>query len=215
MNDSKRAGLRLEYSGDQPDETGLEVINEVLAPFGSRIWSLDLRSVPTDIRQLLDTPELNDAESRQVMDYFMLPRAQLTARFEEAGRTLQVPGGGEMSTLDMTHNIRYPELYIVNPGVDFSRFDRFHVNTGEDGIGVDEMMFVLVGSGVRLLQHLPDAGLVTLHIDCPGKDHGWYVTYNGSYPHIGSISGCAPGTKVLMQVIGVPQWHMRYEDEAQ
>ena len=119
-----------------------------------------------------------------------------------------------MSTLDATHNVQYPELYIVNPGVDYSRFDRFHVNKAEDGTGVDEMMFVLRGSGVRLLQHLPDAGLVTLYIDCPEDDYAWYVTYSGAYPHIGSISGCEPGTKVLMQVIGPASWHMRYEDEA-
>lgn len=215
MGDFIAAGLRLEYSNDKPDETGLTGINNALAPFGSRIWALDLRAVPTGIRQLLDTPELNDSQSRQVMDYFMLPREQLTARIEEAGRRLQVAGGGEMSTLDLTHNIRYPELYIVNPGVDYSRFDRFHVNRSEEGTGVDEMMFVLAGRGVRLLQHVPGAGLVTLHIDCPGKDHGWYVTYNGTYPHIGSISGCTPGAKVLMQIIGPPQWHMRYEDEAE
>ena len=131
---------------------------------------------------------------------------------EETGRTLQVPGDGEMSTLDRTHNITYPQLYIVVPGIDYSRFDQFHVNVSSDGTGVDEVMQVLPGGGVKLLQHLPGQGLITLEIDCFEHGSGWIITYDGAYPHIGSISGAQEGTKVLMQVIGPSQWEMKYEE---
>jgi hypothetical protein len=67
-------------------------------------------------------------------------------------------------------------------------------------------MQVLSGGGVRLLQHLPDQGLITLEIDCLEEKSGWIVTYDGAYPHIGSISGARDGTKVLMQAIGPARW---------
>ena len=161
---------------------------------------------------MLNQPTLNGTESTQVRDYFLLPRERLLEIIADAGRTPQVPGGGELSTVDSTHDVTYPQLYIVSTDVDYSRFDRFHVNTSRDGTGVDEVMQVLSGGGVKLMQHLPDEGLVTLKIDCAEEDSGWIVTYDGAYPHIGSISGGQPGTKVLMQVIGPAKWEMKYED---
>ncbi len=157
---------------------------------------------------------MNDAEAHQVREHFLLSRERILDIIAEAGRTTQVPGGGEMSTLDSTHDIVYPQLYIVGASVDYSRFDRFHVNATSDGTGVDEVMQILSGGGVRLLQHLPDEGLVTLYLDCVADKSGWIVTYDGAYPHIGSISGGQPGTKVLVQVIGPARWVMKYEDEA-
>ena len=113
-----------------------------------------------------------------------------------------------MSTLDLTHNVPYPELYIVVPGLDYSRFDRFHVNVSPEGIGVDEVMQVLSGGSVRLLQHFPDQGLITLEIDCLEERSGWIVTYDGAYPHIGSINGARDGTKDLRRIIGPARWEV-------
>ena len=45
----------------------------------------------------------------------------------------------------------------MEEGADYSRFDRFHVNVAEDGTAVDEVMQILSGSGVRILQRLPGA----------------------------------------------------------
>jgi hypothetical protein len=42
-----------------------------------------------------------------------------------------------------THGILYPRLYTAEPGVDHSRFDRFHVNVSGDGTGVDELAQLL------------------------------------------------------------------------
>jgi len=41
----------------------------------------------------------------------------------------------------------YPQLHQVQKGVDYTRFDRFHVNAGPDGSGVDEVLQMLSGSG--------------------------------------------------------------------
>jgi hypothetical protein len=40
----------------------------------------------------------------------------------------------------------YPQLYVVEAGSDYRRFDRLHTNTADDGIGVDEIG-VLWGAG--------------------------------------------------------------------
>ena len=213
MTQANDTGIRLLYSAERSALTDLSEINLALAPFGSRIWSLDLSERPQDVRQLLKQETLNVSESTQVQECFLLSRERLLSVIEEAGRVPQVAGGGEMSTLNRTHNITYPQLYIVVPGIDYSRFDRFHVNVTSDGIGVDEVMQVVSGGGVRLLQHLPGQGLVTLEIDCFDDDSGWIITYDGAYPHIGSISGAQEGTKVLMQVIGPCQWDMKYEEK--
>lgn len=212
MNDRNQTGLRLEFSSGRPDVTDIADINQALAPVGSRIWKLDLRDLPTRIRQLLKQPTLTDTESSQVREHFLLSRKRLLEIIKEAGRTPQVPGGGELTTLDSTHDITYPQLYLVAPAVDYSRFDRFHVNTSRDGTGVDEVIQVLSGGIFKVIQHLPDKGMITLKIDCVEEDFGWIITYDGAYPHIGSISGGQPGTKILVQVIGPVKWEMKYED---
>ena len=103
------------------------------------------------------------------------------------------------------------DLFVVEEGVDYTRFDRFHVNVAADGTAVDEVMQILAGGGVRILQRLPDEGAVTLTLDCPSAGEGWTVTYDGAVSHIGSMSAARPGTKALMQVFGPARWTMRYD----
>jgi hypothetical protein len=117
-----------------------------------------------------------------------------------------------MSTFDATNGVTYPQLYMVGAGVDYSRFDRFHVNSSADGPGTDEVMQILSGGGIRVLQHLPGAGEFTVTFDCVAGEHGWGVTYDGGRPHIGSFTGSEPGTKILVQVMGPSRWEMHYVD---
>ena len=206
-------GLRLESAHRGAELTDLEAINEALLPNGARVWRRDLTTEPENIRALVGQTTLDEEEQARVLDHFLLSRQRILEIVEEAGRTPETPDGGEMSTLDATHGITYPQLYLVEPGIDYSRFDRLHINTSDTGLGVDEVMQVLSGSGVRLIQILPEHGPVTLHIDCPSQDVAWTVTYSGAFPHVGSISGCSTGSKIHMQVIGTPEWQMRYVDD--
>lgn len=145
MTHSNEEGIRLEFSSGRPPVTDLADINEALGPVGSRIWPLELRSAPIAVQQMLNQPTLNDAEVASVREHFLLSRERMLEIIAEAGRTAQAPGGGEMSTLDSTNGVAYPQLYIVEAGVDYTRFDRFHINTTSDGPGVDEVMQVLSG----------------------------------------------------------------------
>ena len=206
------AGLRLER-GNDPALAEIGAVNAALARFGARVWPLDLGGVAPDIRRLLDLPTLDAAQAEHIKAALLLPREALLAKLAEAGRSPHVPGGGALETEVANHGYSYPQLFVVEEGADYSRFDRFHVNVAEDGTAVDEVMQILSGGGVRILQRLPGEEAVTLALDCPSADMGWTVTYDGAVSHIGSMSGAAPGTKALMQVFGPARWTMRYDED--
>jgi hypothetical protein len=205
-------GLLLQFSDSRPPLTALVEINNALAAYGSRVWPLDLGGAPDDIRRLLAQPRLTESETERLKRRFRLPRSRLLELIAEAGREPHLRDGGAMETYVANHGYAYPQLYVAEAGVDYSRFDHFNVNTADDGAGVDEIGQLLSGGGVRILQRRPGFGVATLHLDCPSDQHGWIVTYDGGSPHIGNLGAARPGTKLLMQVIGPERWAMRYED---
>jgi hypothetical protein len=210
---SDASGLLLEFSDGGTAATGLEKVNAGLAPYGARIWPLHLGGIPADMRRLLVQPRLIKAEADRVRRQFLLPCERLLQLIAGAGRTPHVPGGGSMAPFVENHGYAYPQLYLSEAGVDYTRFDRFHVNTADDGTGVDEIGQLLYGGGIRIVQRRPGLGIVRLHLSCPSPDHSWIVTYDGGASHIGSLSAASPGTKFLMQVIGPERWTMRYEED--
>jgi hypothetical protein len=208
-------GVFLEFADGRPPVGALCEVNAGLAPYGSRVSPLDLAGVPGDIRRLLAQPHLTGDEADRVKRQFLLPRERLLQVVAEAGRAPHVAGGGSIAPFVENHGYAYPQLYLSEAGVDYRRFDRFHVNTADDGTGVDEIGQLLSGGGIRILQRRPGGGIATLRLACPSPDHGWIV-YDGGSSHIGSFSGASPGTKFLMQVIGPERWVMRYDqDQAQ
>lgn len=77
-----------------------------------------------------------------------------------------------MSTFVINHNYAYPRLFVIAPDIDYSRYDRFHVNTSDDGTGADEFMQVLSGEGVTILQRPPNQGVVALHVNTTDQKVG-------------------------------------------
>jgi len=118
-----------------------------------------------------------------------------------------------METFDASNRVSYPQLYLVGAGIDYSRFDRFHVNAAADGTGVDEILRLLSGGKIRVLLQIKHEGLVTFSLAADNST-GWIVTYDGGHPHIGSLTGGTPGTKLLAQVIGPAEWIVRYQENA-
>lgn len=204
------AGIRLQFSDGRPALTSLADINDALADIGSHVWPLDLQHIPAEIHRLLLQPTLTTIEAEKLKAHFLLPRARLLEVISGAGRTPHVQDGGALTTVVSTHGYAYPQLYLVRENDDYSRFDRFHVNVADDGTGVDEILQLLSGRGVVILQRSRSATVLTLRLDRPG----WLVTYNGGNPHIGSLSKADAGTTVLVQIIGPPLWRMRYEGDA-
>lgn len=208
---TKEKGIRLEFSDGRPSLTSLAEINRAFEEIGSRVWPLDLRNEPDEIRKLLRQPTLTKDESDQLLNHFLFSRERLLEIITVAGRQPHVPGGGALTTLVLPYNYKYPQLFVVEEGIDYSRFDRFHVNISKDGTAVDEVAQILSGSGFVNHHRSPNGEILSLYVDCPGEDSGWILTYDGGYPHIGSFSGAQPGTKALVQVIGPETWEMRYD----
>ena len=203
-------GLLLTFSTGEEPTSCLEEIGDTLARVGAAVWPLDLSGSPQEIKSLLDQESLTTNESQRVLDHFLLSRERLLNVIKAARREPNLFGGGELSTYVTNHDYWYPQMWIAQAGEDYSRFDRLHVNTADDGTGVDEVLQMVAGAGIKIILQQPDQSLVTLELECPDIDSGWTVTYNGGSPHIGSVSSARPGTKLVTQVIGPASWQMRY-----
>ena len=202
-------GARLEFSDGRPPVFDIESLNNVLTGIGSRIWTRDLTSVPTEVRKLLRQPTLNHSEAEQVKTHFLYPRQGLVEIIKSAGREPNVPGGGELTTYVTNIGCWYPQLHVIDEGVDYSRFEKFHVNTADDGTAVDEIIQLLSGSEFVYHLRTPDGRTLMVHLACIGDETGMVLTFNGKTPHLGKVSLATPGTMVLNQAIGPAQWVIR------
>ncbi len=212
MSKAEEICLHLSFSDGRPAASDLSAVNAGLRQIGSRLWPLDLRGLPSDCRVLLDKPSLSADEVDALMSHFLFSRNRLLELIGKAGREPHVSEGGALSTRVTNHGYDYPQFYLHQPGVDFSRFDRYHCNRAEDGTGVDEVMQMLSGGGFRNFHRLEDGSELTLTLSCPGPEWGWILTYDGAPPHIGSLAEAWPGSKMIVQVIGPPEWVMHYVD---
>lgn len=202
--------IRLDFPDDRASLFSGGEINDVLTEVGAGAWPLPLSGAPEDVRQLLARPTLSDAGAERIKSQFLLNRGRILQTLRRAGQEPNVRGGGELVTFVSNEGYSYPQLWVVEAGVDYTRFDRFHVNSSKDGVGVNEVLQLLSGDGVVVRLKAPDGTTLTLRLDCPGPDQGWLITYNGGKPHIGSLSSASPGTKLLVQAIGPPQWELIY-----
>jgi hypothetical protein len=202
-------GLSLEFSDRRVVPDTLDGINNELLKIGAGVWPLDLADQPEVVRALLAKSSLDETETERIKEHFLLPRDQLLQIVTRAGRTPQVAGGGALTTFVTNQGYGYPQLYQVRKGIDYNRFDRFHVNMGPGGSGVDEVFQMLSGGGFVIHQKLDDGDILTLTLGCPDQGHGWLGTYSGVRPHVGSLSS----GRLLVQAFGAKEWRMNYTDE--
>jgi hypothetical protein len=203
-------GIRLESDDNQVASQSLEDINAALAPIGARIWRQDWSGLSDDLKAFLSDPNPSPERVAEVMPHFLLSRERLLEVIAAAGREPHVPGGGELTTVDQTHGVRYPQLYVARAGADFSRFDRMHVNTATDGTPADDVSQLLSGSELIVHFRMPSESIVKVHLSCPTVDIGWLLTVDCANPFIGSLSSAPIGTKAVSQVIGPARWSMVY-----
>lgn len=206
----KTNDLLLEFSNGEASLTDVDKINQALSVIGMAVWPLDLRHQPEKIQNLIKQPTLTADESEYLKNYFLLSREQLLEIIRKAGRNPHVEGGGKLQTRALPNEHLFPQLFMVQEGVDYSHYDRFHINIAEDGTPVDEFAQFLFGSGYVISQRLSDGKILRLHLDC-ADGFGWTLTYSGGLPHIGSVSKASVGTKILVQMIGPEKWLACYE----
>lgn len=205
-------GIVLEIERTGTSLTTLSEIQDELMRIGIGVWPLPLAEVPADVRQLLRQSNLTDEETALVRNRFLLSRERLLEVIAASGRTPNVPGGGVLETVVANQGYSYPQLWVVEEGVDYTRFDRFHVNVSDNGVGVDEVLQMVSGQGVVVRARRPDGTIYTLRLDCASEDACWIFSYNAGLTHIGSLSSATPGTKLVVQAIGPAEWSLRYVD---
>jgi hypothetical protein len=210
---SVTTGIRLEFEGGRTALTSLPDIQAALQRTGIGVWPLPLDSAPADVQRLLGRTTLTDDETVRLRAYFLMSRERLLEVIAASGRSPNVLSGGELETTVTNEGYSYPQLWVVQSGTDYTRFDRFHVNVAEDGTGVDEVLQVVSGHGVIVRVRTSDGNSQSLHLACPNDRTGWLVSYDGGQPHIGSLSSAEPGTKVVVQAIGPKAWKLSYVDD--
>ncbi|MGI9259263.1 MAG: hypothetical protein ACR2QQ_10535 [Gammaproteobacteria bacterium] len=206
-------GIELEIEGTGERLSALPDIQAELSQIGVGVWPLLLEDVPEDLRRLLNQENLTDAETTRLRDYFLLSRERLLEIVAASGRTPNVPGGGALETTVLNQGYSYPQLWEVQNGVDYTRFDRFHVNVSDDGIGVDEVLQMVSGEGVVVRVRQPNGTVHNLRLDCPNDSACWMFSYDAGQSHVGSLSSATPGTKLVVQAFGPTEWALRYTDE--
>ena len=205
-------GLRLVIEGTDRVWTAVEEVQAQLRQIGIGVWPLELSEVPADIRGLLAQDNLTDEETARARDYFLLSRERLLELVEESGRTPNVPGGGAMETNVANQAYGYPQLWVVQGDVDYTRFDVLHVNTSDDGVGVEEVLQMVSGGGVVVRNRRPDGRIYNLRLDCLSADDCWMFSYDAGEDHVGSLSSATPGTKLVVQAFGPAEWSLRYTE---
>ncbi len=205
-------GIRLEIEGTGRSWTALPEIQPMLRDIGIGVWPLPLAELPDDIVPLLGRGTLTDAETQRLRDHFLLPRERLLEIIAASGRAPNVPDGGAMETNVANQSYGYPQLWVVQGDVDYTRFDRLHMNVSDDGIGVDEILQMIAGDGVVVRSEQPDGRVYRLELDCPSASACWLFCYDAGNSHVGSLSGATPGTKLVVQAIGPREWSIRYTE---
>ncbi len=207
-----QTGLRLMIESTDMSWTAVDDVQEQLRQIGIGVWPLDLRDVPADIRGLLAEENLTDEETARARDHFLLSRERLLDLVAESGRMPNVPGGGAMETNVANQAYGYPQLWVVQGDVDYTRFDVLHVNTSDDGVGVDEVLQMVSGGGVVVRNRRPDGRIYNLRLDCLSADACWMFSYDAGEDHVGSLSSATPGTKLVVQAFGPSEWSLRYTE---
>lgn len=201
-------GIRLTAAGETLASTH-EDINAILKPDGIQAWPVDLTSTPKPILALLARPALTEPEVEEVQRHFRLSRERLLGIIAAADREPNAPNGGELDTYCIETQINYPQLHVISSQIDYSGFFPFHVNVGDDGVGTDEVGYVLSGEDMQYRFLLRDGRVVVLSMSCRSEQQGWLFTFDGGAPHGGILDNTEEGTKVLVHAIGPARFHKR------
>ncbi|CAH9058528.1 hypothetical protein PSECIP111854_02220 [Pseudoalteromonas sp. CIP111854] len=208
--------LTLSYSDGRPDSNGLKDVNAALMTVGVRVSTLPLPKAATPILEASKTRAITKEESTKLISLFSLHRGQLLEQIEKAGRKPEAHRGGFLSTSEVGV-APYPKVYdmkAMTPEVVTylqEKFGKLHVNSAENGMGIDEVMTIVSGGHWTWFFVLPNnvIGKLTLgHVDIGGQ--AWRISYPGLVPHGGFLD--SDYGLVVAYAHGPKNFVMRYEE---
>ena len=208
--------IKLSFSDGREDVIGLVDINAVLSSVGVRVSTIELPEKAKPILETSKTRALNEEEANNLIATFYLDRDALLNQIEKAGRKPVAKNGGSLTTGE-DNMAPYPKVYdmkALSPEVTVflqDKFGKLHVNSADDGMGIDEVMTIVSGGPWTWFFVLPDnvVGKLTLgHVETDGL--GWRISYPGLGPHGGFFD--AEYGLVVAFAHGPEKFVMRYED---
>lgn len=208
--------IKLSFTDGRETISDRDAINRVLNTVGVHVSDV---SIPNDIARTLAKSveaKLNDMQSQEVLEAFALDRNGILEQVRAAGRKAVIDGGGELSTSEVGV-APYPKLYDLMAMDENDRrmvrrkFGRLHVNSTDDGVGVDEVMTLVSGGPFTWFFMLQDQSVAKLEIDRLESAKGLRLSYPGLTPH-GALMNGKDGI-VVAHITGPKTWTMRYQAE--
>ncbi len=208
--------IKLSYSNGKPATTGLANINAVLHSIGVRVSALPLPNLAFPLLEASQNRALNSDEVANLLSIFSLHRGELLAEINKAGREPEAHRGGYLSTSEVDVP-PYPKVYdmkSLTPEVMAYlqvKFGKLHVNSAENGMGVDEVMSLVSSGPWTWFFLLPDDVIGKLTLGYVGLDGpGWRLSYPGLVPH-GAYLEPEYGL-IVAHIHGPKNFVMRYEE---
>ena len=208
--------LKLSYSDGRTVTTGLNNVNAVLTQVGVRVSKVALPKAALSILKTSQTRAINSEETKELISIFSLNRGELLDQITKAGRKPATHRGGFLSTSEIGV-APYPKVYdmkALTPEVAAylqEKFGKLHVNSSENGSGIDEVMSVVSGGPWTWFFLLPNDVIGKLALGYVGLDGpGWRISYPGIVPHGGYLD--SESGLIVAHAHGPKNFVMRYED---
>lgn len=162
--------VTLKFSDGRPGITGIESVNAVLRAVGVRASTVDIPEPAKPILKASLTRPVDEDEQWRLIGLFNLNRADLLEQVQLAGRTPEMHRGGFLDTRE-GDTAPYPKVYDMKalaPDVHtwvLNRYGRLHVNSADNGLGIDEVMTVVSGGPFTWMFVLPDGVVARLTVE--------------------------------------------------
>ena len=208
-------GLRLQFSDGRPDAMGFEDVNAVLKQIGVHG---SLVAIPKKVKPLLELSSkraLTADETKIVSSFFPMDRKSPLKQVKLAGKVPVIAGGGSLGTIEVG-NTPYPKVYDLmswspeGQADGLRKYGTLHVNSSDDGTGIDEVMTVVAGGSFTWFFVLPDNTMIQLTVKRIGKND---KAVRLSYPGLGIHAGYMNPTDGLIVAYahGPKDFVMRYK----
>ncbi len=208
--------LKLSYSDGRAATIGLKNVNAALGQVGVRVSEISLPKTAAFILKTSQTRAINAEETKELLSIFSLHRGELLDQIAKAGRQPEAHRGGFLSISEVGV-APYPKVYdmkALTPEVVIylqEKFGKLHVNSAENGMGIDEVMSIVSGGPWTWFFLLPDDVIGKLTLGYVGLDGpGWRISYPGLVPHGGYLD--PEYGLVVAYAHGPKNFVMRYED---
>lgn len=208
--------VTLSHLDGHPAETGIENVNRLLRQIGVRISEVP---IPPDARPILEasrTRAISDDETKQIGALFAMHRGQLLEEISNAGRQPEAHRGGNLSTSEIG-DAPYPKVFdmkAIPANILYAvqaKYAKLHVNTSDDGFGIDEVMTVVYGGPWTWFFRLANGEIVKLSVGpVDGTGNALRLSYSGLVPHAAFLS--APYGLTVAYAHGPKHFVMRYDD---